>query len=117
MQLKYPFLVLALSLVTCAPAHALEGKVTWHDPTCGYFVLSLPGDQEEKFGLYSWKSGADPKVEQVWEGDIVTGEEIDIVNKENGEKMAVIHWANAKEQAQLVRNSPVQCASRWKKKR
>jgi len=29
----------------------------------------------------------------------------------------VIHWANAREQVMLVRNTPVQCASRWKKKK
>jgi hypothetical protein len=117
MPSKYLLLIAASMFVLCRPAQAAEGTVTWHDPTCGYFVLSLPGDQEEKFGLYSWKSGSDPKVEQVWEGDIVNGEEIDIVNKENGEKMSVIHWANAKQQVQLVRNSPVQCGSRWKKKK
>src|SRR5262245_20374701 len=114
MPLKHLPLAVVLPLMLCAPAHALEGTVTWHDPTCGYFVLTLPGDQEEKFGLFSWKSGADPKMEQVWDGDIVNGEDIDLVNKASGEKMAAIHWANAKEQAQLVRNSPVQCASRWK---
>jgi len=43
--------------------------------------------------------------------------DIDIVNKANGEKMTVIHWANAKSLAQLVRNTPVQCASKWKKKK
>src|SRR5437879_2654374 len=117
MSLKYPLFAVALTLVLCQSAHAVEGTVTWHDPTCGYFVLSLPGDQEEKFGLFLWKSGPDPKMEQVWEGDIVDGQEIEIVNKANGEKMAVIHWANAKQQAQLVRNSPVQCASRWSKKK
>jgi len=116
MSLKYPLFAAALWLAACAPAHALEGTVTWHDPTCGYFVLTLPGDQEEKFGLFSWRSGADPKMEDVWDGDIVAGEDIDIVNKANGEKMTVIHWANAKSLAQLVRNTPVQCASKWKKK-
>ena len=117
MPLKYPLLAVALSLALCPSAQAVEGTVTWHDPSCGFFVLTLPGDQEEKFGLYSWKSGADPKPDQVWEGDIVTGEDVDIVNKDNGEKMAAIHWANAKSQAQLVRNTPVQCASKWKKRR
>jgi len=110
-------LFIAVLTLAFRPAYAAQGTVTWNDPTCGYFVLSLPGDQEEKFGLFSWKAGADPKMEQVWEGDIVTGEEIDIVNQANGDKMSAIHWANAREQAQLVRNSPVQCASRWKKKR
>ena len=109
--------IAALTLALCRPAHAVEGTVTWQDPSCGFFVLTLPGDQEEKFGLYSWKSGPDPKMEQVWEGDILGGEEMDIVNKANGDKMAVIHWANAKEQAQLVRNTPVQCASKWKKRK
>jgi hypothetical protein len=117
MSLKHSLFAAALSLAVCAPAHALEGTVTWHDPTCGYFVLTLPGDQEEKFGLFSWRSGADPKMEDVWDGDIVAGEDLDIVNKANGEKMTVIHWANAKTLAQLVRNTPVQCASKWKKKK
>jgi hypothetical protein len=117
MPFKYLLSAAALTLALCPPAHAVEGTVTWHDPTCGYFVLTLPGAQEEKFGLFSWKSGPDPKMDQVWEGDIVQGEEIDIVNQASGEKMAVIHWANAKEQAQLVRNTPVQCASKWKKRK
>ena len=117
MQKKTLLSALGLVLACAAPAQAAEGTVTWHDPTCGFFVLSLPEGPPERFGLYSWKSGADPKVDQVWEGDIVTGEDIGIVNKENGEKREVIHWANAKEQAQLVRNTPVQCASKWKKRK
>ena len=117
MPLKHPLLIAASIFALCSAAQADEGTVTWHDPSCGFFVLTLPGDQEEKFGLFSWKSGADPRVEQVWEGDLVKGEEIDIANKANGDKMAVIHWANAKEQAQLVRNTPVQCASKWKKRK
>ena len=117
MPLKHSLLIAASLFALCPAAHADEGTVTWHDPSCGFFVLTLPGEQEEKFGLFSWKSGADPKAEQVWEGDLVKGEEIDIANKANGEKMAVIHWANAKTQAQLVRNTPVQCASKWKKRK
>jgi len=117
MPFRYLLFIAPFALLMCPPAHAVEGTVTWHDPTCGFFVLTLPGEQEEKFGLYSWKSGPDPKADQVWDGNIVAGEEIDIVNKANGEKMAVIHWANAKDQAQLVRNTPVQCASKWKKRK
>ena len=70
MPFKYLLSAAALTLALCPPAHAVEGTVTWHDPTCGYFVLTLPGAQEEKFGLFSWKSGPDPKMDQVWEGDI-----------------------------------------------
>ena len=107
---------LGLALAAGSQARAAEGTVTWNDPTCGFFVLSLPEGTAERFGMYSWKSGADPKLDAVWEGDIVEGEDIELTNKASGEKMAVIHWANAKEQAQLVRNAPVQCASKWKRK-
>ena len=119
MQPKHLLLALAMPLAFAAErALAIEeGTVTWHDPTCGFFVLSLPEGPPERFGLFSWKSGPDPKVDQVWQGDIVEGEDIEIQNKETGEKMAVLHWANAKQQVQLVRNTPVQCVSRWKKKK
>lgn len=117
MQTKHWLLALALPLaLTAQPARAAQGTVTWHDPTCGFFVLSLPEGPPERFGLYSWKSGPDPHMDQVWEGDIVDGEDIEILNQA-GEKMAVLHWANAKDQAQLVRNTPVQCASKWKKRK
>ena len=117
---KYLLLALAAPLALGAGrAMALEeGTVTWHDPTCGFFVLSLPEGPPERFGLFSWKSGADPKMDQVWQADnIIEGDDMEIQNKETGAKMIVLHWANAKEQAQLVRNTPVQCASRWKKRK
>jgi len=40
-----------------------------------------------------------------------------LLNQRSGDKHAVIHWANAKEAAMLIRNTPVQCASKWKKKK
>jgi hypothetical protein len=111
-------LALALCCAAAAPVSAGQGTVTWYDSSCGYFVMSLPDEgQSEKFGLYSWRAGADPALEQIWEGDIVKGEDLEIANVASGNKMTIIHWANAKEQAQLVRNAPVQCASRWKKRR
>ncbi|HTT39861.1 MAG TPA: hypothetical protein VMH32_19615 [Burkholderiales bacterium] len=117
MQLRPLLLVLALALAAGSEARAAEGTVTWSDPSCGYFVLTLPEGTPERFGLFSWKSGADPKVDAVWDGNIVDGEDVELTNKASGETMAAIHWASAKEQAQLVRNSPVQCASRWKRKK
>ena len=117
MQCKHLLLALGLAFAASPSVRAAEGTVTWHDPSCGFFVLSLPEGQVERFGLYSWKSGSDPKMEDVWDGDIVGGEDIEITKKSSGEKMAVIHWANAKEQAQLVRNTPAQCASKWKKRK
>jgi hypothetical protein len=111
-------LLFASSLAICTSAYAAEGKVVWNDPTCGYFILTLPEhDRPERFGLYSWRSGDDPQMDQVWEGDLIQGQEIQINRKEGEGKMTALHWANAKEQAQLVRNTPAQCASRWKKRR
>jgi len=40
-----------------------------------------------------------------------------LVNQRSGDKHVVIHWANAKAADMLVRNTPVQCASKWKKKK
>lgn len=117
MQYRPLLFALSLALAAGSQARAAEGTVTWSDPTCGFFVLTLPEGTPERFGLFSWKSGADPKLDAVWEGDIVDGEDIELTNKTSGAKMAVIHWANAKEQAQLVRNAPVQCASKWKRKK
>lgn len=48
-------------------------------------------------------------------GDIESAQEPSLSNKTSGVVHNVIHWANAKEQAMLVRNTPVQCAARWKK--
>jgi len=117
MQTRLLLLAFGLALAAGSQAQAAEGTVTWNDPSCGFFVMTLPEGTPERFGMYSWKSGADPKLDAVWEGDIVEGEDIELTNKASGEKMAVIHWANAKEQAQLVRNAPVQCASKWKRKK
>src|SRR5262245_11592662 len=116
-KLLLVLVVLGLAAELSARAQAGEGNVTWYDSSCGFFVLSLPEGQPERFGLYSWRSGVIPKLDQVWEGDIVEGEEIEITNKATGEKMGVQHWANAKEQAQLTRNAPPQCASKWKRRR
>ena len=99
-------------------ARAVEGPVTWVDPSCGFFVVKLPdGDAKEAFGLFSWKANPGPQVGHIVEGDLVAGEQIDIVNKSTGATHAVIHWANAGMEKQLVRNTPVQCASKWKRKK
>ncbi len=92
---------------------AAEVEVTWLDPTCGYFVVELPpSDEPEKFGLFSARGLPLPKV-----GDRVAGSMTDIEtqldNLTSGDTHNVIHWADAKLQEQLVRNTPVQCASKW----
>jgi hypothetical protein len=95
-----------------------EGEVSWSDPTCGYFVIKLPTDDpSQAYGLFSVKGLPLPAVGDVLAGDIVTAQEPTLTNRTKDVKHDVIHWASAKEQVMLVRNTPVQCASRWKKKR
>ena len=93
---------------------AADVEVTWLDPTCGYFVVKLPeGTQKEAFGLFSVRALPLPK-----EGDILQGNmteiETTLLNLRNDSRHNVIHWADAKLHEQLVRNTPVQCASKWK---
>jgi hypothetical protein len=99
-------------------AAAAEGEVSWSDPTCGYFVVKLPeGDAAQAYGLFSVKGLPLPEVGDVLEGDIVAAQEPTLANRTRNVSHDVIHWANAREQVMLVRNTPVQCASRWKKRR
>ena len=50
------------------------------------------------------------------QGDnIIAAKELELVNQRSGDKHVVIHWANAKAAEMLIRNTPVQCASKWKK--
>ncbi len=113
-------IAIAGGLVSIVPlaCHALEGTVTWSDPTCGYFALTLPGDNpKEAFGLFSVKAPPVPDVGDVLSGDIVSAQEPDLHNETRGVAHATIHWASAARQDMLVRNTPVQCASRWKKRK
>jgi hypothetical protein len=93
-------------------AMAADVEVTWMDPTCGYFIVKLPeGTQEESFGLFSARALPLPTV-----GD-VTEIETTLLNLRTDERHTVIHWADAKRHEQLVRNTPVQCASKWKNRK
>lgn len=109
------WIVLALC---AAPAAAEEGVVTWADPTCGYFAVKLPGDDPgQAYGLFSVKANPVPAEGDVLEGELMAAQEPRVENKTKNIAHETIHWANARSQEQLVRNSPVQCASRWKKKK
>ncbi len=116
-------LLISMALATMALANtkvafAAEGRVTWTDPSCGFFVVKLPeGDPKQAYGLFSWKANPGPEVGDMVEGDLNDAEQPDIVNKRTGATHAVIHWANAGKQEQLVRNTPVQCASKWSKRK
>jgi hypothetical protein len=47
----------------------------------------------------------------------MTEVETQLENLTSGASHNVIHWADAKLQEQLVRNTPVQCASKWKNRK
>ncbi len=96
---------------------AADVEVTWLDPTCGYFVVKLPeGTQEEAFGLFSARALPLPKVGDFLQGDM-SEIETTLLNLRNDNRHIVIHWADAKRHEQLVRNTPVQCASKWKNRK
>jgi hypothetical protein len=106
------------ALAAAADAQSADrGPVTWIDPSCGYFIIQLPeGNPAEAFGLFSSKTKPIPKVGDVLEGDIVSAYEVEATDVNTGQKHPLLHWANAKSPEMLIRNAPVQCASRWKKK-
>ncbi len=106
-----------LTILAVSAAQADEVPVTWLDPTCGYFVVKMPdGNPAEAFGLFSLKANPLPEVGDTLTGDLV-GAEVTLQNLSKGIAHEAIHWANAKSQEQLVRNTPVQCASKWKRKK
>ncbi len=101
-------------LLQLPSAMAADVPVTWLDPTCGYFAVKLPESPEpEKFGLFSARTLPLPNVGDELRGNM-TEIETQLENLSSGEIHNVIHWADAKSLEQLVRNTPVQCASKWK---
>jgi hypothetical protein len=108
----FRLVTLGLSLVATSPVWADEAKITWYDVSCRYMLVELP----EGFGLYEWRSGADPKVDDAISGDIAGGPEIDATLKSTGEKMSLIHWGDAKKIEPLLRAAPRGCLNKPKKK-
>lgn len=118
-NMKRSILTLA-SMALCvhlSSVFAAEVEVLWIDPTCGYFAVGLPeSDEPEKFGLFSARGLPLPKVGDRLEGNM-TEIETQLENISSGKTHTVIHWADAKLLEQLVRNTPVQCASKWKNRK
>jgi hypothetical protein len=112
------FLTFASMLLASGVAISAEGPVVWADNTCDYFIIQLPqGNPAEAFGLFKSNDKPIPKVGDVVEGDIVAAYKLDATDKATGQKYSLLHWANGKSEETLVRNSPVYCASRYKKKK
>jgi hypothetical protein len=118
-MMKLTIGAVALVALVASAGAAQQGPVTWTDPSCGYFIIQLPeGDPAEAFGLYSSKTKPMPSVGDTLEGeDIVSTYEVEVTDVASGRKHELLHWANAKTPEMLIRNAPVQCASRWKRKR
>ncbi len=115
MKKQLMLLAFACAAVTGGAALAAEGTVVWYDPTCRYFVMQLP-EGSEGFGLYEWKSGPEPKQDNVISGDILGGPELTLTETGSGEELSVIHWGDAKKKEILVRHSPDWCKSKRKRK-
>jgi len=111
------FLTFATTMLGSGAAISAEGSVVWADTTCSYFIVQLPeGNASEAFGLFRANTKPMPKVGDIVEGDILAAFEVEVTEKATGKKYSLIHWANGKSEETLVRHSPVQCTSRYKKK-
>lgn len=104
--------VVAIALLVAPPLWAGEAKITWYDVSCRYMLVELT----EGVGLYEWRSGAEPKAEDAIVGDIAGGPEVVATLKSSGEKMALIHWGDAKKSETLLRAAPRGCLNKPKKK-
>jgi hypothetical protein len=112
-------LLAGFAIFFTAGARAEEASIVWSDASCGYFVVKFPeAGPGDAYGLFSRKVNPTPEIGDSIEGtNLVTAEEVDALNKRTGDTYALIHWANAKTPEMLIRNAPVQCATKWKKKK
>jgi|SRR5712664_3910114 len=116
MKPRTVFLTFATTMLASGTAISAEGPVVWADTTCDYFIVHLPEENPaEAFGLFKSNTKPIPKIDDIVEGDILAAFEIEVTEKATGKKYSLIHWANGKSRETLVRHSPVQCASRYKK--
>ena len=116
MHARTIFLTFATTMLTSAAAISAEGPVVWADTTCDYVIIQLPGENpDEAFGLYKSRTKPMPKVGDIVEGDILAAFDVEVTEIATGQKYSLFHWANGKSRETLVRHSPVQCASRYKK--
>lgn len=101
-----------VAMMASTQVWADEAKITWYDTSCRYMMVALP----EGFGLYEWRSGAEPKADDAITGDIAGGPEVEATLKSSGEKMSLIHWGDAKKSETLLRAAPRGCLNKPKKK-
>lgn len=111
MRLKI-FIACVGALVASFHAQADEAKITWYDVSCRYMLAELPGG----FGLYEWRTGAEPKAEDALVGDILGGPAVEATLKSSGEKLSLTHWGDAPKSETLLRAAPRGCLNKPKKK-
>ncbi len=100
-----------IALMAATQARADEAKITWYDVSCRYMLVEIA----DGFGLYEWRSGAEPKAEDAITGDIAGGPEVEATLKSSGEKMSLTHWGDAKKMEALLRAAPRGCLNKPKK--
>jgi hypothetical protein len=105
-------LALWVAPVAADEPKSAEARINWYDPTCRFFVVDLA----EGYGLYEWKNGPEPKVDDAIVGDIAGGPELEATLRSSGEKVSLVHWGDAKNPEVLIRHSPDWCKSKRKKK-
>lgn len=106
------WVVFGANVLVTLPAWADDAKITWYDVSCRYMLVEVP----EGFGLYEWRSGAEPKADDAISGDIAGGPELEAALKSSGEKMNLVHWGDAKKAEALLRAAPRGCLNKPKKK-
>ncbi len=99
-----------IALLAATQAWADEAKITWYDISCRYMLV----ENAEGFGLYEWRSGAEPKADDAIVGDIAGGPEVEASLKSSGEKMHLFHWGYAKHAETVLRAAPRGCLNKPK---
>ena len=101
-----------IALFAATQACADEAKITWYDVSCRYMLV----ENAEGFGLYEWRSGAEPKADDAITGDIAGGPEVEAALKTTREKMNLNKKKNKKKAETLLRAAPRGCLNKPKKK-
>ena len=110
--MKAALFAVALACLFVLPRTALadEAKVVWSDPSCSYFIAQLG----EEFGIYNWRSGADPEEGDVISGPLTQEGTLTLTNATKGGSNTVILVGISPRLKSLINQSPVYCKKRFK---
>jgi hypothetical protein len=110
--MKAALFAVALACLLVLPRAVLadEAKVVWSDPSCSYFIAQLG----EEFGIYNWRSGADPDEGDVISGPLTQEGTFTLTNATKGGSNTVILVGISPRLKSLINQSPVYCKKRFK---